>query len=335
MDSRHLAYFRQIVDSGSLAAAARDLGIAQPSLSQHVKNLEQHLGTELLLRTTRGVTPTEAGLLLYEHAVQVVELLRSAEEQVRAACQEPAGRVVLGLPASVSMALSVPLAETVRVELPRVSLCAAETMSGYIKQWLRDGVIDIALLYDLDGLTDCVSRLLVTEDLYFVAAADSWPFPSAPGSPVLLRDLEGLELVLPSACHGLRLLIDRTCRQTHVPLEVVLEMDSLQQIKALVERGSAFTVLSPAAIHDLVSGGTLVQGRIVDPVIRRPVHLVRSARKAVTLASRAVEQVCEEVIRDLVARGIWQADVVPHQPPEPKKLGTGGRSAALSTALTE
>lgn len=311
MDSRHLGYFSQIVDCGSMSAAARTLGIAQPSLSQHVKNLEAHLGAELLLRTSKGVMPTEAGEVLYRHAKRVAETLHMAEEEVRAAAGTPAGRVVFGLPASVSMALSVPLAETTRLELPLVQLCAVEAMSGYIKNWVVNGDVDIGLLYDLDGLTNFRARELVGEEIYFVSAADDWPFESKPGSPVPLRDLAGLEMVLPSMNHGLRTLAERAAKSIGISYNIVIEMDSLQQIKALVARGSGHTLLSPAAIDDMAQSNTLLKGRVIDPVIRRPVFLVRNADKSVTIASRAVERLCEDVIKDLVKRGIWQAEVLP------------------------
>ena len=310
MDSRHLSYFREIVDSGSMTAAARKLGIAQPSLSQHVKNLEQHLGVDLLMRTTRGVVVTKAGQVLYDHAVRVMELLQTAEDQVRASGGEPYGRVVFGLPASVSMALSVPLAETVRVEMPKVSLCAVDAMSGHIKQWLREGQVDIGLLYDLDGLEDYRARAVLTEDLFFFSAPDSWPFESEPGEPVSLTDLRNLELILPSGRHGLRLMVERVTKAAHLSLNVVIEMDSLPQIKTLVARGSGYTILSPAAAHDLIETGTLVQAPIIDPVIRRPLYLVRSATTGTTSTSLAVERLCEDVIRDLVGRGIWQATLL-------------------------
>ena len=55
------------------------------------------------------------------------------------------------------MALSIPLAETVRVEMPRVHFCATEAMSGHIKEWVKSGEIDLALLYDEDGIGDVPS----------------------------------------------------------------------------------------------------------------------------------------------------------------------------------
>lgn len=73
MDLRQLKYFVQITESGNFSRAAEMLRIAQPSLSQQVKNLEEELGVDLLLRHARGVTPTDMGQQLYDHARRILE----------------------------------------------------------------------------------------------------------------------------------------------------------------------------------------------------------------------------------------------------------------------
>ena len=61
MDLRQLRYFQAIAETGSISAASHRLNVAQPSLSLHLRNMEEHLGTKLLLRGARGVQLTEAG----------------------------------------------------------------------------------------------------------------------------------------------------------------------------------------------------------------------------------------------------------------------------------
>ena len=78
MNFRRLKYFVKIVDIGSLTQAAEVLHIAQPALSQQVATLEGELDQQLLIRTKRGVTPTEAGKVLYTHAVITDATCRTA-----------------------------------------------------------------------------------------------------------------------------------------------------------------------------------------------------------------------------------------------------------------
>lgn len=306
MEVKQLSYFIAISECGSLASAAEKIGIAQPSLSVQVKNLEARLGAELLIRSPRGVTLTDAGEILLKRAHSILRMIDDAKQEVQQAATSPSGKVVFGFPSSVSMVLSVPLAETIRLEFPQIRLRAVDAMSGFIKDWLEEKTIDLAILYETSGLNTSEAQLLLHEDLYFFAPADSWPLETAPGEPVRLASLADVDMVLPSKSHGLRMLIEKACRASANSLNVVVEMDSLSQIKSLVARGSAFTILAPAAAHDFEERGDLVSSLIVDPRIDRPAYLVRNPEKARTRASWEVEKSTIQVVTELVQRGIWR-----------------------------
>ena len=79
MNFRRLKYFVKIVDIGSLTQAAEVLHIAQPALSQQVATLEGELNQQLLIRTKRGVTPTDAGKILYTHARAILRQCEQAQ----------------------------------------------------------------------------------------------------------------------------------------------------------------------------------------------------------------------------------------------------------------
>ena len=86
MDIRQLRYFVQIVESGSLLKASRQIFIAQPALSQQLAKLEAEVGVSLLTRSARGVVPTENGHALYHHAKF---LIRQVDQSVLIARQGP------------------------------------------------------------------------------------------------------------------------------------------------------------------------------------------------------------------------------------------------------
>ncbi|MEM9756877.1 MAG: LysR substrate-binding domain-containing protein, partial [Pseudomonadota bacterium] len=270
--------------------------------------------------TPRGVSLTDAGEVLLRHARHILNAVALAKEEVRQAGTTPTGRVVFGLPSSVSMVLSVPLAETVRLELPNVRLRAVDAMSGFIKEWVEEQSIDLAMLYETGGLTNAEVTTLLHEDMHFYAPADLWPLSTPPGRPVRLADLAEVEMVMPSKSHGLRILIEKSCRAARVGLNVVLEMDSLSQIKSLVSRGSACTILAPAAAQDFEDRGELVSSLIVDPKISRPVNLVRNPERTRTRASAEVERMTREVIVDLVRRGIWRGRLFEPDETQPIRL---------------
>jgi LysR family nitrogen assimilation transcriptional regulator len=305
VDIKQLKYFIAIAEEGSLSAASARLHVAQPSLSQHVIKVEQELGVTLIERSPRGIVLTESGQILLKHAREICSSMDVCRESVRQSGGILKGPVTFGLPSSISMVLSVPLAETVRVELPEVKLRAIEAMSGFIRGWLEDQSLDLGFLYEINDLKHFDIRQLLSKDLHFYSAPDNWPLKTSPGMPVPLADIEPLDLILPSHYHGLRQTIERHVRAAGKTLNVVIEMDALSQIKELVVRGSGYTILAPPAAHDRIERGELVMSRIVDPVMPRSIYLVRNQQKPLTQACRAVERITLDVINDLVRRKIW------------------------------
>lgn len=306
LDIRQLRYFIAIANAPSISAAAQAIGVAQPSLTHHLSNMEQDLGVRLIERSPRGSRLTPEGEVLLGHANEICAKLERCVADMKELGHEVQGRVSFGMPPSVSMVMSVPLVETVRLELPCVRLRTVEAMSGYIKAWIENETVDVGFLYDLEGVEHFDATHVLDEQLFFFSAPDAWPLSSPPGAPVPMRDLEGLELILPGETHGLRRIIEASAVKSGVRLNVVSEMDAMMQIKELVARGSGYTIFAPAAAYDYVARNELLKAQIIEPSISRPVYLVRKPSRAMGGACRAVRHSTLEVARDLVRRGIWQ-----------------------------
>lgn len=307
MDIKDLRHFLVIARSPSLTVAAQTIGIAQPSLSQLVKRMEDELGVILLQRMARGSRLTEEGRILSEHAVRVVEDFDRCITDMEDIAGHTKGSVVFGMPPSVSMVLSVPLVETVRHELSDVRIKIVEAISGYIIPWLDDGTVDIAVIYGLNNASQLESKHILDERLYFYSAADAWPFDTPPDQPLSFSKLAEVEMILPS--NGLRDTLREFEKQANSQLNVVIEMDAMRQIIELVARGSGYTIFSPAAAQNFVNRGELIRAEIVDPIPTRPVHLVRHTQRVRTQASRAVERLTLQIAGELLKREIWEGQL--------------------------
>jgi LysR family transcriptional regulator for bpeEF and oprC len=88
-----IGLFVRVVDSGSFSAVARTLGVGQPAVSKQIAALESHLGAQLLQRTSRNLTLTEAGRDFYESAVRIVGDVEAAESRVGRGAIAPSGLV--------------------------------------------------------------------------------------------------------------------------------------------------------------------------------------------------------------------------------------------------
>lgn len=139
MELRQLRYFVAIVDHGSLSRAARVLHIAQPALTQQIRQLEDEMAAQLLHRSAQGVIATDAGKVFYEHALAILKQVQDAKQAVAQSTDKPSGTVALGIPQSVSNALALPLLNAVRSIYPEITLQLTEELTGNLITQLKSG----------------------------------------------------------------------------------------------------------------------------------------------------------------------------------------------------
>ena len=248
MDLRQLRYFTQIVESGSLSKASRQLFIAQPALSQQLSKLEDEVGKPLFNRSSKGVTPTENGLALYHHARFMLRQLDQALSIARKESGAVHGMVSVGLPATTVSALGLPLVRRVRERYPSILLNVVEGMSGHLGQMMRLGQLDLAVLFASDVAQDVSVDALLEEELFVMLPKHSTLVPPRRTS-VTLAEAAALPLILPTGEHGLRRRIAAEFEQRNLSPRIVAEIDSLSLLMTCVHDGIGATIKPMAAVH--------------------------------------------------------------------------------------
>ena len=156
-----------------MTQAADVLHIAQPALSQQLVTLEAEMQQQLLIRTKRGVTPTEAGKVLYAHAQLILRQCDQALSDVTSSSQALTGSVSVGLaPGTAASSLAVPLLKRVRELHPGITLYLNENYGVTLSELIMSGRMDMAVLYggrEIHGLNFIP---LLREILYLVSADD-------------------------------------------------------------------------------------------------------------------------------------------------------------------
>lgn len=172
LDSRRLQVFTTVVNTGSMAAAANVLGYTASAVSQNVAALERETGTVLLEKSGRGIRPTQAGLLLAEHADAVVARLREAEAALQAFAAGEAGRLRLAAFSTAGAALIPRALARFRAGHAAVELDLLVSEDDEALAQLRAGHIDVALIavdgpQEQDGPDD-LERTHILADPYRV-----------------------------------------------------------------------------------------------------------------------------------------------------------------------
>lgn len=114
--------FVAVVESGSFSAAAKRLNVGQPAISKAIAALEAHLGTRLLLRSTRGQTATEGGLAFYEGAVRAIEQAQAAEKAARMSANEVSGTIRISAAVTFSRLHIIPRLAAFLASYPQLSV---------------------------------------------------------------------------------------------------------------------------------------------------------------------------------------------------------------------
>ena len=148
LDSRRLRVLLQVARSGSLAAAAEELGYTPSAISQQIRALERELGTMVFQRRGRGIVLTDPGRALVAHAERIVDALGAAEAEVQAIGGLHAGLLRLGW-FSTAGAILVPRAIALfRERHPHVELVLEEADPDECAHRLRKGELDLAVVYE-------------------------------------------------------------------------------------------------------------------------------------------------------------------------------------------
>lgn len=147
MELRHLRYFRAVAEELHFGRAAQRLLIAQPPLSQQIRQLEREVGVDLLRRTTRSVELTEAGRAFLERTVRILDAVDDAVDQARRIGTGAEGRLVVGCVGSATYSLLPRLVRELRAALPAVDLrVRGEMLAPEQLAALHAKDIDLALM---------------------------------------------------------------------------------------------------------------------------------------------------------------------------------------------
>ncbi len=296
MNLRRLKYFVKIVDIGSLTQAAEVLHIAQPALSQQLITLEDEFQQQLLVRTKRGVTATEAGATLYRHAQLILRQYEQAQADVKSAGQALSGQVSVGLaPGTGASALSLPLLRTVRARHPNILLYINENFGTTLSELIMNGRMDMAVLYGDKPVHGLSFQLLMNEEMFLVA-------PRSMGivrEQISVADLRDVPLLLPRPYNYLRKYVDEGFASVQTTPNVVAEIESASTLSAAVGAGIGATILPESTARVVAAGGDIVQSRIVSPVIKIPLSVCLSDHLPLSEPATVVKDILLELAGDL------------------------------------
>jgi DNA-binding transcriptional LysR family regulator len=325
VELRTLRYFIAVLEAGSLSRAASTLYVAQPALTAQIRKLEEDLGAQLFERSHAGMTPTPAGLQLYQDARRLLSDAAAVRERVRSLPQGPEGSVTVALPFLLASLLMGPVLTALKATHPRIRVFVLDDLSLMVRKAMLDRRADIGILVDTAQVDGLRCRPFAREAMYFcghdadgrVARLLQRGAPRGGHPRIAFADAAVQPLVLQSRRFSIRQRVEDTGASQDVVLNIAHEHDSARVIRSLYASGAGFTFTPACALPDAGHRDTpWLVARVVQPELQRSYSLATAADRPLDAAAAVVAQSLGEAARTLIASGRWEAQWLGEGPPE-------------------
>ncbi|AIO33668.1 bacterial regulatory helix-turn-helix, lysR family protein [Burkholderia cenocepacia] len=290
MDLRHLRYFLAVAEELHFARAAERLHIEQSPLSRAIKELEEELGVQLLVRTTRSTRLTRAGKLLMEHIPRIFTALQQARDSVKAAANGFHGQLRVALSDGITPSRFSTFLALCRQEEPEIEIRLSEIPLSQQIRGLHEDVYDVGFAQS-DEAGDGIIAEPAWSDRLMVAVPARHPLLTHKHLP--LKEVLRYPLVLsdPQVCEGLARQVDRILRRVDQEPLIAERVSSIDLMMALVSAGFALGLAGASQI-----AASREPGVVARPLAGRPLmlttYLLRLDNEPSEMLARFVERVC-------------------------------------------
>jgi len=238
MYEKWLQAFHRVATEGSFTAAAAALNVGQPTVSTHIRTLEDHFGVELFFRRGRRVALTPVGetLLtitrgLYAHEAEAIRFLQNARAL-------EAGRIEL---AAIGAFDVIELLDAFRQDYPAIEARVSVTSADDVLTGIRDFRTDVAIIGDAVGDPDIHCQFYSRHEVLVIVNA---AHRLAKRTTVRLRDLDGANMILRAAPSTTRAVFEAASRAAGIEIRPAIEIDSREAMREAVVRGFGFAVIT-------------------------------------------------------------------------------------------
>lgn len=287
LNLNQLRYFYEVARMKNMKRAAVRMGVSQPALSKQVNALEEFLGLQLFYRSSRGMDPTPAGQVAFEHCEKVFGHIRELEEALDDLRSGSAGRLAIAAVNSIGVHVLPDFLRAFQEVHPEVRLRLVTSRSADVIQALREHRVDIGLIAGQTDEENMNSEVFLPSPLRVVVPPDHPLVEEAggAGAPLDAAKLEAYPMVAFDEHAPTRVLTDRALEELEVSPSVIAESPDIEVLKRLVESGVGFGLLPTHSIRRELEAGQLATLDVPDLHLSRDLCIV--TRTGITLTPAA------------------------------------------------
>lgn len=279
MDARQLEIFVKVAEFGSFSRAAEALFLTQPTVSEHIRGLEEELGVRLLDRLGRGAAPTKVGQLLLGYARRILELHREARQAVDQFQGRMSGELVIAASTIPGEYVLPALIGRFKEKYPDIVISLLIGDTQRVVEWVLEGRAELAVAgAQIDQRALEYRELMPDELVLVVSAAHPWHGKKT----ATLEEVRAEPLIVRERGSGSRHALERALAEVGLDLSdfrVVGEMGSTQAIKQGVKAGVGISLISKRAVAEECQHGILHCVKVKDLRFSRAFYLVTSTTR--------------------------------------------------------
>lgn len=294
MDVQQLRVFRAVVESGGFTRASERLGLSQSTVSQHIKQLEDELGTSLFLRAGKKIYVSEAGKLLVAYSDRIFREFKNAEMSIRELSAMKRGTIKLGVGATtLTYQLPKALGEY-RRRYPHIELIVITSTTEALLNQVANQVVDLAIVMQTDNTPQ---HILITpleiEELVVILNSEH---SLARKNCLDPKDIETLQLILYEKHGAMQNLIESFFVQMKISPRISMELENVEAIKGLVGAGLGASIVPLCCVNSVPQASMLRVMRVKGFTLQRGLAL---ATLDAEVLPTATEKLAAQLIKAL------------------------------------
>lgn len=266
MNFQQLATYCTVVSEGSMTAAAEKLFLTQPAVSQQIRNLEDEVGSELLVRGVRNVKPTLQGQLLYDYAKKILQLTEQAEVALQAMSNELAGEVKIGTLNSLGLYLISPVIGLFLKHNSKLRISLNYANTHQLINDVENGHADILIMPEPEfeissAFKNLNKKYLMTDEMWLVGSGRDSTLPQA----IQLKDYSKAPVIYFTDKYlSFQNRLDDKLRDENIKIDPVFQSDNVGTLKRVIETGIGWGFLPSHSIKKQVRTGRLTRVQVED-----------------------------------------------------------------------
>ena len=289
MDLFQLQTFMAVVQEGSFSRAAQKLHRSQPAISQTIRKLEEELSEPLLDRSSRDGTMTDAGEVIYEYAQKMVNMRAEAQGALAELRELHRGKLSIAANEFTSLYL-LPLLDEFRRLYPTIKVTVLRSLASRIPDDLLNHNAELGVVSFRPNSPELQSVCVYSDRLAFIVHRKH---PLSGQSRVKIQQLGAEVFIAHNVQSPFRLKVIEAFRKSKTPLNMTVELPTIESIKKFVAMGNGVALLPRIAVQEEL-GPKLVSVPVPELQFERKLRLIYRKRSKLSHAAKAFLKVAQE-----------------------------------------